>query len=146
MRPELDDALAGKFQQGSIDSLKEAIKKDIIEQKTIAAKREQESEIAEALLKITKIEVPESLIEQETHRMIDEMRKRTEMMGLPFEQYLIQIKKTEADLHHEFKTQAEKTVKVGLILGEIGKAEKLDLKDENAGHKVMEKLIEYAKK
>ncbi len=144
--PELDESLAGKFQQKSLAKLTEAIEKDIVEQKTIALRREQEGEIAEGLLKITKFEVPESLVEQETHRMIDDMRQRTEMMGLPFEQYLLQIKKTEADIHEEFHDQAEKTVKVGLILGEVGKREKIDLKAEDAGRQVMEKLLEYAKK
>jgi trigger factor len=142
--PALNDDLAGKFQQGSMESLTKAVRADIMEQKMIAQRREQEGEIAEGLLKIAKVEVPESLIEQEIHRMIDEMRNRTEMMGLPFEQYLLQIKKTEADVHKEFHEQAEKTVKVGLIMGEVGKREKLDLKDEKAGHLVMAKLLEYA--
>ena len=144
--PELNDEFAGKFQQKSLEKLTEAISKDILEQKNVAAKRELEGQVAEALLKIAKIEVPESLVEQETHRMIDEMRQRTEMMGLPFEQYLAQIKKTEADIHEEFKEQAEKTVKVGLLLGEVGKAEKLDLHAPDAGRQVMEKLLEYAQK
>ena len=144
--PELNDALAGKFQQGSLTKLKEEIKKDITEQKKIAAHREQEGEVAEAILKLAKIDVPDSLVEQEVHRMIDEMRNRTEMMGLPFADYLIQIKKTEEDLHADFHEQAEKTVKVGLILGEIGKAEKIDLKATDAGRQVMEKLIEYGQK
>lgn len=144
--PELDDKLAGKFQQGSMDKLKEAVHKDIVEQKTIALKKDQESEIAEALVSISKIEVPESLIEQEAHRMIDELKQRIQMMGMPFEDYLAQMKKTEADLHKDFAEQAEKTVKVGLILGEIGKIEKMDLKSEDAGRKVMEKLFEYIKK
>ena len=146
LRPELDDKLAGKFQQKSLDGLKEAIEKDIVEQKTIAQNRQQEAEVAESLVKISKIDVPDSLIEQETHRMIDDLKQRISMMGMPFEDYLGQMKKTEADLHADFKEQAEKTVKVGLIMGEIGKLEKIDLKAEDAGRQVMQKLLEYAKK
>lgn len=144
--PPMDDELAKKFGQQTIDELRLAVENDIAKQKETEGKRAQEAEIAEGLLKITKIEVPESLVEQETHRMIDELKNRTEMMGLPFEQYLLQLKKTEADLHHDFHEQAEKTVKVGLILGEIGKLEKIDLKDETAGRKVMEKILSYAQK
>ena len=146
LRPELDDKLAGKFQQKSLDGLKEAIEKDIVEQKTIAQNRQQEAEVAESLVKISKIDVPDSLIEQETHRMIDDLKQRISMMGMPFEDYLGQMKKTEADLHADFEEQAEKTVKVGLIMGEIGKLEKIDLKAEDAGRQVMQKLLEYAKK
>ncbi|MBI2263050.1 hypothetical protein HYU72_00145, partial [Candidatus Berkelbacteria bacterium] len=38
----------------------------------------------------------------------------------------------------------EKRVKIGLLLGEVMKQEKIDPKDENAGQKVMEKLVSYA--
>lgn len=144
--PALDDELAKKFGQQTIEELHKAVEDDITKQKELEGKRAQEGEVADGLLKITKIEVPESLVEQETHRMIDDMKQRTEMMGLPFDQYLLQIKKTEADIHTEFHEQAEKTVKVGLILGEIGKLEKIDLKAEDAGRKVMDKILEYAQK
>jgi trigger factor len=143
--PALDDELSKKFGQQTIDDLEKAVGDDIKKQKEAQHKREEESEIVEQLLKITKLDVSESLVEQETHRMIDELNNRIGMMQMPFEQYLAQIKKTEADLHTEFKVQAEKTVKIGLILGEIAKLEKIDLKGDDAGKKVMEKLLEYAK-
>jgi len=144
--PALDDELAKKFGKNTIKALEQAVGDDIIKQKEAQQKREQENEIVEQLLKIAKLDVPESLIEQETHRMIDELKQRTQMMNLPFETYLAQLKKTEADLHADFHEQAEKTVKTGLILGEIAKAEKMDLKDEQVGKKVMEKLLSYAQK
>jgi len=144
--PPLTDEFATKFQQPTMESLTKAIEEDILKQKAVEQKRQEESEIAEALLKITKIEVPESLVEQETHRMIDELQNRITMMGMPFEQYLAQIKRTESDLHADFHEQAEKTVKVGLILGEVGKLEKIDLTGEDAGKKVMERLLSYAQK
>lgn len=144
--PPLDDALAKKFGKSKIEELKKAVEDDIIKQKEAQLKREQENEVVDGLLKISKLDVPESLIEQETHRMIDELKNRISMMKMPFEQYLAQIKKTETDLHTDFKAQAEKTVKVGLILGEIAKAEKMDLKDEQVGKKVIERLLSYAQK
>ncbi len=144
--PALDDELAKKFGKNKIDELKKAVSDDIVKQKESAQKRDQENEIVEQLLKIASLEVPESLVEQETHRMIDELKNRIGMMNMPFEQYLAQIKKTETDLHADFKEQAEKTVKIGLILGEIAKLEKMDLKDEQVGKKVMEKLLDFAKK
>ena len=63
-----------------------------------------------------------------------------------FEKYFEQVKKTEEDLKKDFRPQAEKTVKVGLTLGEIGKLEKIDLSKEDAGKKVMERLLSIAQK
>lgn len=144
--PAMDNELAKKFGKNTIEELKKAVSEDIVKQKEVAQKRDEENVIIEQLLKISKLEIPESLVEQEAHRMIDELKNRIGMMNMPFEQYLLQIKKTETDLHTDFKEQAEKTVKIGLILGEIGKLEKMDLKDEQIGRKVMEKLLGYAQK
>jgi len=144
--PVLDNELAKKFQQNTIEELVAAIQIDIAKQKEIAQKQQEEGLIVEALLKNITVTVPESLVDQEIHRMIDDLKTRSSMMGMPFEAYLAQIKKTEEDLHHDFHEQAEKTVKIGLILGEIGKLEKVDIKDKEAGRKVMDKLLEYAKK
>lgn len=144
--PALDNELAKKFGKNKIEELKYAVADDIVKQKEAQQKRDQENEIVEQLLKISQLEVPESLVEQETHRMIDELKNRISMMNMPFEQYLGQMKKTETDLHTDFAEQAEKTVKVGLILGEIAKLEKMDLKDEQVGKKVMENLLSYEKR
>lgn len=144
--PALDNELAKKFGKNKIEELKKAVSDDIIKQKETQLKRDQENQIVEQLLKIATLDVPESLVEQETHRMIDELKNRISMMNMPFENYLAQMKKTETDLHTDFKEQAEKTVKIGLILGEIAKQEKMDLKDEQVGKKVMEKLLSWAKK
>lgn len=144
--PALDNELAKKFGKNTIKELEKAVGEDILKQKEAQEKRDQENQVVEQLLKISSLDVPESLVEQETHRMIDELKNRIGMMNMPFEQYLAQIKKTESDLHTDFKEQAEKTVKIGLILGEIAKLEKMDLKDEQVGRKVMEKLLSWAQK
>lgn len=144
--PELDDEFAKKYEKKTIKDLEESIKEDVVKQKEVAQKQAEEAQVIEEVLKMTKFDVPHSLVDQEIHRMIDELKQRTAMVGLPFEKYLEQINKTEEDLHKDFTEQAEKTVKIGLILGEIGKAEKIDLSDKDAGKKVVEKLLSYAQK
>lgn len=144
--PKLDDELAKKFGKKTLQELTKAIEEDIIKQKNLQEKQNQENQLIDELLKITQVEVPESLILQETNRMVEQLKQRTQMAGMPFEKYLGQVKKTEEDLKKDFRPQAEKTVKVGLTLGEIGKYEKIDLKEKDAGKKVMEKLVAYATK
>lgn len=148
--PELDDELAKKFQKDTLNELKKAIEEDVKKQKAIAEKQKQENELVEKLLKMTKVDVPQSLIEQETDRMISDLKERTKMAGIPYEQYLAQLKKSEDDLKNNMKEQAERTIKIGLILGEIGKKEvknwKIDLRDKDAGRIIMEKLLENAAK
>jgi len=144
--PPLDDELAKKFQKKSLSELKEAVKADIIKQKEIAAKQAQENQVVEELLEIVKVEVPPTLIDQEAQRMLEDLKNRISMSGMPFEKYLEQVRRTEDEIKKDFRPQAEKTIKVGLALGEIGKLEKIDLKQKDAGRLVMEKLIVYATK
>lgn len=144
--PELNDELAAKFSQKSLEDLKKVVEADVMDQKKLAQKQNKENEVIEQLLKITEIEVPESLVEQESQRMIDQLRSRTESMGLPFDKYLESMGKNEEELVKSMAEQATKTVKVGLTLGEIGKQEKIDLSKEDSGAKVIEKLVEYATK
>lgn len=148
--PKLDDEFAKNFQKDNLNVLKEAVKKDIITQKKESEKKQLESQVLEGLLKITETEIPESLIEQEIDRQINDIRSRIAMTGMTFEKYLENIKKTPEEFRTQIKPQAEKTIKIGLALGEIVKREsanwRIDPKDKQAGKLVLEKLIEYATK
>lgn len=143
--PEINDHFAKNFQKKNLQELKKAVSLDIGKQKKMQEERNFENQVLDELLKITKVEVPESLIEQEVLRQIDFIRQRTATMGLTFEKYLENLKKTEQDFRNELKPQAEKTVTIGLALGEIVKKEKINPKDKDAGKIALEKLINYAK-
>jgi len=142
--PKFDDEFSKKYQKKNMEELKKAISEDIIEQKESEQKKEIENEVLEQLIKMTKVEVPESLIEQEIERAINQIRSRVSTMGITYEQYLSNLKKSEEELKVALKPQAEKTIKIGLALGEIVKLEKIDPKDKEAGKKAFEKLISYA--
>lgn len=144
--PKMDDAFASRFQKSKIEDLKKAIKEDIIKQKKEQREKELEGQVLDELLTLVKVDVPESLMSQELERQINEMRSRIAMFGLSFEQYLANMKKTEAELKESLKPQAEKTIKIGLALGEIVKLEKIDPKDKEAGKLALKKLIAYATK
>ncbi len=144
--PKIDDDFAKQYQKKNLADLKAAIKEDIVKQKTQQEHQNLENQVLEELLKITQVEVSEGLIEQEIDRQINDLRSRTSTMGLTFEKYLENLKKTEAEFRTDLKPQAEKTIKIGLALGEIVKKEGIDHKDKEAGHKALEKLISYATK
>lgn len=144
--PKEDDDFAKKFEKNTMDELKKAISEDIVKQKGIAENQKQENELMDELLKISKIEIPDSLVDQELDQMIERMKTQTQTMGMPFEKYLEQIKKSEEELRKDMSAQAEKTVKTGLILGEVGKQEKIDLKDKESVKKIIEKVLSFTNK
>jgi trigger factor len=142
--PKMDNIFAKKFQKNSIAELKKAIGEDIIKQKKEQQEKETENAVLDKLLKIINVEVPESLINQEIERQINEMRSRVSMFGITFEQYLANMKKSLDEFKEGLKPQAEKTIKIGLALGEIVKKENIDPKNKEAGKLALQKLISYA--
>ncbi|KKQ17962.1 MAG: Trigger factor [Berkelbacteria bacterium GW2011_GWA1_36_9] len=143
--PKLDDAFAKDFQKNSLEDLKKAISEDIILQKKEVQRKNLENHVLEELLKITTIEIPESLIEQENDRQINDIRSKVAPMGMTFEKYLENLKKSEAEFRQELIPQSERMIKIGLALGEIVKAEEIDSKDKDAGKIALDKLLKYAK-
>ncbi|MCL5407391.1 MAG: trigger factor [Patescibacteria group bacterium] len=141
--PKIDDDFAKNFEKNTLEDLKKAISDDIVLQKKEVQKKNLENQVLEELLKITTVEIPESLIEQETDRQINDIRSKIATMGMTFEKYLENLKKSEEDFRKELRPQAEKTIKIGLALGEVVKAEKIDSKDKDAGKIALEKLITY---
>ncbi len=142
--PALTEELAKKLGQDSVLALRGAVRQSLRTNKEDRQRRDLEQRVADELLQRAKLEIPASLVHQEIHRMIDSLKSQATSHGMPWEQYLMQIKKTEEQLHQDLHDQAEKTVKFGLVLGTIINREGMDTKDKDVGRKVMEKLVQYA--
>lgn len=142
--PELTDEFAKKVGQDSVLALRGALRQSLRANRQERYRREREQQVADQLLGLATLEVPESLIHQEIHRMMDSLRAQATQYGMPWEAYLTQIKRGEDDLHKDLEQQAEKTVKFGLILGHIMTKEGIDPKAEQAGRQAMDRLLEYA--
>jgi len=139
--PELDNAFAEAFGHKDAKTMKEAIKESLAKEMEDKAKQDQEMAVIDKVLPKLSVEVPESLVEQETDRMLDTFRQQVESQGLGFDRYLVSIKKDIESLRKEMSAQAEKNVRVGFLLGEIIKEQKLDPKDKDSGRKAIDYLI-----
>lgn len=138
--PKEDEELAKKFGHDSMKDLKDAIEKNLnmeLEEKT---KREFENSIIDSMLPLLNVEIPDSLVSREIERMISDFANQITERGLNFDKYLEGIKKTREDLLKEMRPQAEKNIKVGLLLGKIVEENKWDQNDPEIGKKAMEFL------
>lgn len=110
--------------------LKTKIKTDLENQ----AKNEAELDFEEAILqeveKITSVDLPEILIDDELNRMLVSMQRRVADMGLLLDDYLRGQNKTLDQLKKEWRPQAEKNVLMELGLAEIARGEKVDISDQ----------------
>ena len=79
----------------------------------------QIAKVLDTLLDTVKFEIAGFLIEEEQNRLLSQLIQKIERLGMSLDQYLISINKTSEKLREEYKTQAERNVKLELILNEI---------------------------
>lgn len=141
--PEKDDAFAANFGHKTFAELEKAIRQNLHDEKDEQSRKELEEQVVEQLLKVAKLEVPVSLVEQELERMYTDAKKRLEGMNFQWDTYLSQTGKTVEQIREEMRPQAEKNVRVGLALGKVIQEEKIEDK-ERAGQIALDRLIELA--
>lgn len=116
--PELNDDFAKKFGHNNPENLFKAIKENIIREKEIQDKMQLEQEVLEKVAEKVFMEIPQSLVEQDINRRITQIQQRS---GPGFQEFLKKSGKSLEDLRKDLTPQAEKSVKTGLILGELAK-------------------------
>ena len=107
------------------------------------AREETRLKIIEEIIKESKIDLPEILAEIELDKIFYKMESDITQMGLKFEDYLKHLNKTREDLVKEVRPDAEKKAKLGLILNEIAKIEKLIPDPEQVSKEVAQILEHY---
>src|SRR3989344_8306355 len=129
--PEFDDDFVkglGPFL--NIEDFKNKLRENIKLEKQNAAKEKIRLKIIEKIIDDSVLELPEVLTEVELDKILYRMESDITAMGLKFEDYLKHLNKKVEDLRKEFRTDAEKKAKLGLILNEIAKIEKITAPEE----------------
>lgn len=91
---------------------------------------EKIAKVFDALLNHVELTLPELVLEEELNRLLSQLVQQMEKLGLTIDQYLASLRKSSDQLRQEYRQQAERNLKLELILNEIA----IDLKikvDEN---------------
>ena len=100
----------------------------------------------DAVIKDTKIDIPEGMIELEIDQMEDNIDQRLQYQGLSLNQYLKMMGKTENDMRKEYREDAIKNIQTRLVLEQIVADEKIK-EDEKYIKDELEKMAkQYGKK
>ncbi|MBI2109052.1 MAG: hypothetical protein HYT93_02645 [Parcubacteria group bacterium] len=130
----------GKFE--TVLDFKSKIKENLVQEKTHKAKEKKRIAIIDAILNKIDIVLPNVLVQSEMDRMLSRFKGNVSAMGQKFEDYLTKIKKTEKELREGWQKDAEKGVKVQLLLQKIAEAEKIKAPEEEV-QKEMEHLMKH---
>ena len=145
--PKLDDEFAKDVSEfDTLEELKNSIKEKIEEENTRKAKYETEEEAIKTVCDDVEIEIPSGMIETETDNMIKDIEQRLMYQGINLEQYLQMVNKTEGEMRKELKEQAERQVKVKLVIEAIIAEEKIEAPEEDVKAKLEEMANMYGNK
>ena len=142
--PEVNDEFVKKLGDfKDVADFKAKLKDDIKTQKEKQEVEKKRMNTIEEIAKETKIDLPEILIETELRKMTAEMQDNIARMGLQFDKYLEHIKKTEEDLKKEWRPDAEKRVKIQMVLGKIAGEEKVVPNEDEVKKNVETLMAQY---
>ena len=88
------------------------------------------AKVLETLLKTTRVEIPDLLIENETNRLLAQTLEEIKKLGLTIDSYLSSVGKTPEILRKEYQKQAEKTLKLEFILAEVAERESISIEPQ----------------
>ncbi|MEP7163027.1 MAG: trigger factor [Candidatus Moraniibacteriota bacterium] len=143
--PVIDDAFVkglGRFD--TVEALKENLRKGIREEKEHEAKEARRTAILDNLIAAADMEYPEILIQEEEKQMLRQFQTQVEGMGFAWEDYLKQMKKTEAELEKEWEPQAKKRIAAELVLQKLAADEDLAIANEEVEAE-MNKVLQHYK-
>jgi len=100
-------------------------KEDLEKQNQYRAKEKKRLALVEALSKNLSVVIPAVLVEGELSQMGAQMKADIERMGLSFTDYLKHLKKTEDEIKKEWRPDAEKRVRLDLLVAHIAQKEKI---------------------
>ncbi len=140
--PELNDEFAAGFGLKKMEELKDNLKKSLAKQKEQERDQAMEREMLDKIIDKSRFgDIPEMLVESESHNMIHELEHTVADQGGKFEDYLQSINKTRNQLTLDLLPEAVKRVKASLLIRELAIKEDIKVSD-----KEMEEQLEQLKK
>lgn len=142
--PEINEEFAVSFRFENLTDLKKAMTDNILADRTNQANQKTEIEMLEKIVDDTKFgEIPEMMVESETHSMLHEIEDNLTHQGSKMADYLQHLGKTKDQFILDLVPSALKRVKTALIMKEIGVIEKLDVSSEEITNKITELKEEH---
>ncbi len=125
-----DDVFAQAVGATSLADLKTKIRQDLEAEAKYNNELDYEEAILQEVEKITTVDIPDILIDDELNRMLVSLQRSVSDRGLLMDEYLRGQNKTVDQLKREWTPQAEKNVRMELGLSEVARQEGVNIADE----------------
>src|SRR5690606_9773114 len=136
---KIDDEFAKRIGLESLDKLKELLRTNLNQQYTGAARFKLKRALLDELDKGHDFPLPPKMVEAEFDGIWSQVQADKEAGRLPEED----AKKTEKKLKDEYRKIAERRVRLGLVLAEIGRANNVQVTDQELNNAIMTEARNY---
>ncbi len=136
---KIDDAFAKTLGLDSLAKLKEQVRERLVRGHTQASRAKLKRALLDELDSRHKLEVPPSLAEQEFAGMWESTKRELESAGRTF----ADEDTTEEEAREEYRKIAERRVRLGLVIAEIGEKNGIKVSDDELTRAVIERARQF---
>ena len=130
--PTVDDEFAKDVSEfDTLEAFKEDLADKLAERREAQAKRAFEAAIMEQVMDNMEVEIPDAMVAYETDQMVEDMARRIQAQGIPFEQYMAMTGMTIDIVRSQAAAAAMERVRRDLALGAVVAAENIEISDED---------------
>jgi trigger factor len=136
---DIDDALAEKFGMENLDKLKEVIKEQLENEHSGQSRMKLKRAILDELDKGHKFDLPPGMVEAEFNSIWTQVQAEKEAGQLDEEDK----KKTEKQLEKDYRKIAERRVRLGLVLAEMGQVAEIQISNDELQQAMIAEARQY---
>lgn len=136
--PELDDEFAAEV--SDFDTMAEYradVEKKLQQNADDQAQQTTRQKLVDKVVEAAEVDIPAPMVEDKLDEMMQEMGWRMQQQGFSMEQYMKILGQTQDQMRGMYREEAQRNVKMELVLDEIIKAEGIDADDAD-----VDKLLE----
>ncbi|HAT84772.1 MAG TPA: trigger factor [Rhizobiales bacterium] len=136
---EMDDEFASKLGLESMEKLREVVKDQITSQYGSMTRQRVKRQLLDKMDELHKFDVPPTLLEQEFNNIWQQVTAEMNENSKTFEDE----DTTEEKAKEEYQTIAERRVRLGLVLSEIGEKNEIQVSDEEVQRGIMSRAQQF---
>lgn len=137
--PELDDDFASEVSEfETLDEYKKSVREKLEKAAEEKAKTETENAIVDKAVEASSVDIPAAMIEAQIDRMVNDFAQRLSYQGMNLDMYMKYTGSTMESFREGFKEQAEKQVRISLIVEAVAKAEAIEATEAEVEEKIAE--------
>ena len=144
--PPLDDEFVKDVNLPNVETveqLRDNRREQLLRQKQAQAKNEYLNKLFEEIKKVSKFDIPEEILADETANQRKQLENKLQQSGLNIEQYLALTRMSEEQLNEQLKAEAQKGLETFLIMDAVSQKQEITISDEELEFELAKMADQY---